>query len=167
MYTLNPKEKLLHLAHSKNTVNVVYLDAKPVFASILTCPISKHAKHFLFHGNSPFSCPPDKFPFIGDINASHGYMDSHNRLVTIPAVDVLLPCILAMDKTHCHTFGRLHMEPIAISYGLMKHSIFCSCPMAMRRLGFSYHFETTALIGFFITVVQPICPIYNWCHRRS
>ena len=43
---------------------------------------------------------------------------------------MLLPSILAMDKTHLGLAGRLQMEPITISHGLMKHSVR-SQPIAM------------------------------------
>ena len=138
MHTLKPKQKLLKLPHSQKTVNMVYFDAKSVFASLLTCPILNRDENFLFHGNSPFAPPPDVISHIGDINTSRGYLDSYHRLVKNPAEDILLPCILAMDKTHCDTFGRLQMEPITISYGLMKHSTRSS-PMAMRILGYINH----------------------------
>ena len=138
MHTLKPKQKFLKLPHSQKTVNMVYFDAKSVFASLLTCPILNRDENFLFHGNSPIAPPPDVVSHIGDINTSRGYLDSYHRLVKNPTEDILLPCILAMDKTHCDTFGRLQMEPITISYGLMKHSTRSS-PMAMRILGYINH----------------------------
>ena len=139
MHTLKLRmQKLLKLPHSQKAVNMVYFEAKSVFASMLTCPMLNRDENFLFHGSSPFSPPPEVIPYVGDINTSRGYIDSYKLLNADPSKDVLLPCIYAMDKTHCDTFGRLQMEPVTISYGLMKHSTR-SLPMAMRVLGFINH----------------------------
>ena len=53
-------------------------------------------------------------------------------------VDIILPSVLAMDKTHCDMAGRLQMEPITISHGLLKHGVR-RLPIAMRILGFINH----------------------------
>ena len=52
--------------------------------------------------------------------------------------DMILPSILAMDKTHIDLAGHLQMEPITISHGLLKHSMR-SKPIAMRILGYINH----------------------------
>ena len=36
-------------------------------------------------------------------------------------VDMLLPCIMAMDKTHIDMAACLQMEPITLLHGLLKH----------------------------------------------
>jgi hypothetical protein len=60
------------------------------------------------------------------------------KLIKNPDQDVLLPCILAMDKTHIDAYSRKQMEPLTISYDLMKRHIH-SLPMAMRILGYINH----------------------------
>jgi hypothetical protein len=45
---------------------------------------------------------------------------------------------MAMDKTQVDTYGRLQMEPLTMSHGLLKHSIR-SKHMAMRILGYICH----------------------------
>ena len=54
---LKPKEKLLLLPQSKRVVNMVYFDAKAVFASMLTCPILNQDHNYIFDepGGTPFS----------------------------------------------------------------------------------------------------------------
>ena len=52
--------------------------------------------------------------------------------------DMILPSILAMDKTHIDLAGHLQMEPITISHGLLKHSMR-SKPIAMQILGYINH----------------------------
>ena len=51
---------------------------------------------------------------------------------------MLLPCVMAMDKTHIDMAGRLQMEPITISHGLLNH-ITRRLPSAMRILGYINH----------------------------
>jgi hypothetical protein len=138
MKQLLPRVAQLRLPHSKQIVNVTYFDAKAVFTSMLSCPILNRDENFLFHSNNPFSPPPKNGSFVGDINTSAGYKATYEALVKNPNEDVILPCILSMDKTQCDTYGRLAMEPITISYGLMKHQIRSS-PLAMRVLGYINH----------------------------
>jgi hypothetical protein len=53
-------------------------------------------------------------------------------------VDIILPTILAMDKTHIDLAGHLQMEPITMLHGLLKHGMR-SKPIAMRILGYINH----------------------------
>ena len=55
---------------------------------------------------------------------------------------MLLPCIMAMDKTHIDMAKRLQMEPITISHGLVNH-MTRRLPSAMPILGYINH-NTTA-----------------------
>ncbi len=73
---------------------------------------------------------------ISDINTGRCYLRTYDQLVKNPE-DMLLACILAIDKTTCDIGGggRLSLEPIVVSYGLMKHDIR-KTPLAMRVLGF-------------------------------
>ena len=59
-------------------------------------------------------------------------------LVQNPDVDMILPTLMAMDKTQVNTYGWLQMEPLTISHGLMKHSV-CSKHTTMRILGYVCH----------------------------
>jgi hypothetical protein len=126
MSGLEPIEKKLLFPQSKQVVNMVYFDAKAVFASLLTCPTLNHDDNYLFHGNSPLAPPPVHMNYVGDINTGRDYLvRNHKPLVKNPDSDVLLPFILSTDKT------QYAMEPVTLSFGLMKHSI-CSTPKAMR-----------------------------------
>ncbi len=51
---------------------------------------------------------------------------------------MLLPCVIAMDKTHIDMAGRRQMEPITISHGLLN-DITRRLPNAMRILGYINH----------------------------
>ena len=136
---LKPQAKKLQLPHSKKVVEIVYFNANAIMSSFLSCPLLNRDENYLFNGNSPTSPPNPKPNFIGDLNTSVNYIQTHALLIKNPGKEVLLPCVLAMDKTHIDTYGRLRMEPVTISYGLMKHSIRSS-PIAMRILGYINHY---------------------------
>ena len=139
MHTLIPKEKQLYLPYSQRVVKVVYFDASAVFASLLSCPTINRDESFLFHdARDPFVAPDEDNPNIGDINTGHCYVETYKALVKRKDVDIILPSVLAMDKTHCDMAGRLQMEPITISHGLLKHDVR-RLPIAMRILGYINH----------------------------
>lgn len=139
MTGLQPQEKKLRLPQSKQVVKMIYYDAKAVFSSLLSCPILNQDENYLFHEGNPFTCPPDTIGgSIGDINTSRGYIKTHASIIKNKNEEILLPCILSLDKTQCDTYGRLAMEPLTMSYGLMKHKIRSS-PSAMRILGYINH----------------------------
>ena len=45
----------------------------------------------------------------------------YDDLIKDPTKDMLLPCIFAIDKTHCDSSSCLQMEPLTISLGIFKH----------------------------------------------
>jgi len=135
---LIPKEGKLYVPYTKRTMSMVYFDASEVFASLLTCPTLNRDENYLFHDQkNPFAAP-SKTADVGDINTGRSYRKTHKSLVKNPDVDIILPCILAMDKTTIDHAGHLQMEPITISHGLLKHNIR-SKPIAMRILGYVNH----------------------------
>ena len=118
---------------------MVYFDARGVFASLLSCPMLNRDENYLFDSpeKNPF-IPPTKSPIIGDINTGRCYRKTFKALVKNPEIDMILPSIMAMDKTHVDTYGRLQMKPLNVSHGLMKH-IVRSKHTAMRILGYICH----------------------------
>jgi hypothetical protein len=118
---------------------MIYFDAREVFASLLSCPLLNRDENYLFDSpeKDPFICPP-KSSIIGDINTGQCYRKTYKAMVKNPDVDMILPTIVAMDKTQVNTYGRLQMEPLTISHGLMKHSVR-SKHTAMRILGYVCH----------------------------
>jgi Plavaka transposase len=120
------KEKSFYLPYSRRTAPMIYFDAREVFASLLSCPLLNCDENYLF--DSPEKHPfvgPTKLSIIGDINTGRCYRKTHKVLVKIPDVNMILPTIMAMDKTQVDTYGWLQMEPLVISHGRMKHSV-CS-----------------------------------------
>ena len=136
---LSPIVKQLYLPYSNCTVEFVYFNAHAVFSSFLSCPDLNRDENYIFHDPEN----PDVDPFarpsglvLGDINTGRSYLKTYDLLVK-KAEDMLLPCVLAIDKTTCDIGGggKLSLEPIVISYGLMKHNVR-KTPAAMRVLGF-------------------------------
>lgn len=137
--SLRPMVKQLYLPYSKCFVDVVYFSAHAVFGSFLSCPDLNQDQNFIFNNEDDPQCNPFAKPngaIISDINTGRSYLRTYDQLIKNPE-DMLLPCILAIDKTTCDIGGggRLSLEPIVVSYGLMKHDVR-KTPLAMRVLGF-------------------------------
>ena len=138
MNGLIPKEKKLYLPHTQRTVSMIFFDAGEVFASLLSCPTLNQDKNYFFNeAKDPFVAPRAS-PDVGDIHTGRCYRKTYDALIKKAGVDMLLPCVMAMDKTHIDMAGRLQMEPITISHGLLNH-VTRRLPSAMRILGYINH----------------------------
>jgi hypothetical protein len=80
-----------------------------------------------------FAAPLSRAYHVGDINTGRCYQKSHRALVNEKGVNIILPSILVMDKTHIDLGGQLQMDPRTISHGLLDHSVR-RLPIAMRIL---------------------------------
>ena len=78
---------------------MVYFDASQVFASLLSCPLLNRDENFLFHAHSDPFVEPSKSSDIGDINTGRCYQRTYKELVKKKGVDIILPTVVAMDKT--------------------------------------------------------------------
>jgi hypothetical protein len=118
---------------------MVFFDASEVFALLLFCPTPNQDKNYLFNdAKDPFVAPLGTSSHIGDINTGCCYRETYKALDKEIGVDVSLLCVMAMDKTHIDMAGRLQMEPITLSHGLLKH-VVRRLPIAMRILGYINH----------------------------
>ena len=96
---------------------MVFFDASEVFALLLLCPTLNQDKNYLFNNaKDPFVAPLGMSSHVGDIKTGCCYRKTYKTLVKEIGVDVILPCIMAMDKTHIDMAGRLQMEPITLSH---------------------------------------------------
>ncbi|KAI2512006.1 hypothetical protein MHU86_2294 [Fragilaria crotonensis] len=138
MNGLIPKEKKLYLPYTQRIVSMVFFDAREVFASLLSCPtLNQDTNYFFDEAKDPFVAPQASSD-VGDIHTGRCYRKTYDALIKKPGVDMLLPCVMAMDKTHIDMAGRLQMEPITVSHGLLNH-ITRRLPSAMRILGYINH----------------------------
>ncbi|KAI2493083.1 hypothetical protein MHU86_21467 [Fragilaria crotonensis] len=146
MNGLIPKEKKLYLPYTQRTVSMIYFDAREVFASLLSCPTLNQDENFFDDAKDPFIAPQASSD-VGDIHTGRCYRKTYEALIKKFGVDMLLPCVIAMDKTHIDMAGRLQMEPITISHGLLNHTMR-RLPSAMRILDTSItappHLPTSA-----------------------
>ena len=60
----------------------------------------------------PFAKPDGSL--LSEINTGRSYLKTYDDLIKDPTKDMLLPCVLAIDKTHCDSSSRLQMEPLTI-----------------------------------------------------
>ncbi len=138
MKGLIPKEKSLYLLYARRVVPMIYFDAREVFASLQNCPLLNHNKYLFDSSTKEPFVGPTSSTTVGDINTGRCYRETHEALVKKQGIDMILPSIMAMDKTQVDTYGRLQLEPLTMSYGLLKHSVR-SKHMAMRILGYICH----------------------------
>lgn len=134
----SPKTHQLYLPFTKGTIEVIYFDIKEVLKSLLTCPGINKDENYIFHDAvNPDTCNPFAKPdgsLISEINTGRSYLKTYDDLIKDPTKDMLLPCVFAIDKTHCDSSSRLQMEPLTISLGIFKHDIRKE-PAAVRILG--------------------------------
>jgi hypothetical protein len=117
---------------------MIYFDASKVCALLLSCPtLNQDVKYFFDNAKDPFVAPQASSD-IGDIHTGCCYRKTYKAHVKKFGIDMLLPGVMAMDKTHIDMAGRLQMEPITISHGLLNHITRC-LPSAMRILGYINH----------------------------
>ena len=100
---------------------MVNFDASQVFASLLFCPLLNLDENFSFHAHKDPFVEPSESGVIGGINTGRCYQRTCKELVKKKGVDIILPTVVAMDKTQVDTYGRMQMEPITISHGLLKY----------------------------------------------
>ncbi len=133
------KENQSYLPYSQRTVSMVFFDAREVFASLLLCPTLNKDENYLFDdAKDPFVASSRTLSHVGDINTGCCYRTKYDALIKDIGVDMLLPSVMAIDKTHMDMAGRLQMGPITLSHGLLKH-VVRRLPIAMHILGYINH----------------------------
>ena len=128
----------MYLPYMQRTVSMIYFDAREVFASLLSCPtLNQDANYYFDDAKDPFVAPQASSD-VGHIHTGRGYRKTNEALIKKFGINMLLPCVIAMDKTHIDMAGRLQMEPKTISHGLLNHTMR-SLPSAMCILGYINH----------------------------
>ena len=89
----------------------------------------------MFHDPTNIFAPPPDTNVIGEMNTGAIFRATYHKLVIDPFKDMLFPVVFGLDKTHIDASSRLQMEPLTISYGLLKLEYRCQ-PSAMRILGY-------------------------------
>ncbi len=89
-------------------MEVVYFSAHSIFRSFLSCPDLNRAQNYIFNDDNEPDCNPFAKPnsaVISDINTGMSYLKMYDQLVKNEEEDMLLPCILAINKTTCDIGG--------------------------------------------------------------
>ncbi len=85
---------------------MIYFNASEVFASLLSCPtLNQDANYFFDKAKDPF-VESRISTDVGDIHTGCCYRKTYKALIKKPGVDMLLPCVMAMDKTDIDMAGR-------------------------------------------------------------
>ncbi len=95
---------------------MIYFDASKVFALLLSCPRL-----------DPFVTTQPSSDVVY-IHTGCCYRKTYKAHVKKFGIDMLLPCVMAMDKTHIGMAGQLKMEPTTISHGLSADSHYAPPP---------------------------------------
>ncbi len=114
-----------------------YIDSSKLIALLLSCLTLNQVANFFDNAKDPYVAKQASSG-IGDIHTGGCYRKTYKAHVNKFGIDMLLPCVMAMDKTHINMVEWLQMEPITISHGLLNH-ITCRLPSAMRILGYFNH----------------------------
>ena len=107
--SLQPLAKQLYLPYSKCFVEVVYFSAHSIFGSFLSCTKLNQDQNYIFNDDNNPDCNPFAKPnaaVISDINTgAAANLKKYDTLIKNVEEDMLLPCILAIDKTACDVGG--------------------------------------------------------------
>ena len=111
--SFHPHVKALYLPYSaKCFVDVVYFSAHSILCSFLSCPdLIQDQNIFFNYGNDP-DCNPfakTNSAVISDINTGMLYLKMYDQLVKNEDEDMLLPCILAINKATCNIGSGGHL----------------------------------------------------------
>ena len=105
---------------------------------------------------------------LSNINAGCSYLKTYDKkLIKDPSKDILLPCILVIDKTNCDSGGSwLQIEYLTISHGLLKHDIYKD-PAAVHILGYInlspvHKFHPTPVLNIFQSWIMWVPSPIHW-----
>lgn len=133
--SLLPKQKEFILPTSKEKVQIVYHDAAAMIASVLSDIEIVNDETLLFHNDDPFEPPPKFISTLGDINSGRCYQKSYEAVVKDPTREALLLYPLQMDKITIDGAGRVSLEPLNGSLGIIKRNVR-DRPEAWRPYGY-------------------------------
>jgi hypothetical protein len=138
---LAPKKITRSLPKSGCKVDIITHDFLECLYSILTDRELMREENLLLFSDAeggPFGKPPVS-PFMEDIHDGTVYRKAFNVHVNVQGRDLLVPIILFIDKTHCDAKGRLTLEPVSMTIGLLKKEVR-RLPESWRCLGYVNNF---------------------------
>jgi hypothetical protein len=114
---LVPLQNSVTLPSSKARVNLITLNTRSVFQSLLTDPRIKPDDYMFFAGN-PFAPPPENLNYIADLNTGRSYLETYKKLITKPGKQVLLPTPIYIDGAVTGQFENLQVTAVKITFGI-------------------------------------------------
>jgi hypothetical protein len=138
---LAPKKIATSLPKSGCKVDIITHDFLECLYSILTDRHLMREENLLLFSDEdggPFGRRPDS-SFMEDINDGTVYSKAVDVHVKVRGRDLLCPIILFIDKTHCDTKGRLTLEPVSMTIGLLTKEVR-RLPESWRCLGYVNNF---------------------------
>ncbi|MEM7375605.1 MAG: hypothetical protein AAF587_43840 [Bacteroidota bacterium] len=115
-----PKEKKVLLPSSKVNVKIPYRDAEACIVSLLTDPRFED-EDFLFWGDTPFDSPPEKVPYLEDLNTGDAYLETYKQVITQPN-QVLLLVPMYIDGATTGQFTDLPITALKLTLGILKRT---------------------------------------------
>lgn len=114
-------------------VDMVIHDFREVVYSLLRCKICMVDENLLW-GETPFETTSDPNS-VDDINDGLVFQQAAEEFIENKALEVLLPIIFFVDKTHTDLFGNLCLEPVLLTLGIFKRRLRYR-PESWRSVGY-------------------------------
>ena len=128
-----PTMKEIKLPNSKAKVKITRHDAWDCIESILTDPRTTD-DDYNFRDNDPFK-PPPEVRKIGDLHTAKAYYEAHQKYITDPTRQVLLPFTMYIDGAVTGQFQNLPITALKIALGIHTRK-YRDKDHAWRTLGY-------------------------------
>ena len=134
---LNPVVKCIQLTGSGQQVNIVCHSFKQCLYSLFSDKNLMHESNLLITKDDPYSKNKfnQKMYVIDDIDTGTVYKQAYNAYIKPDTLEVLLPIIFFIDKTHIDTHGRWCLEQIRFTLGIFNRSTR-NLAKAWRTIGY-------------------------------
>ena len=118
MKKMFPKVRKVRLPSSKALVSIPYRDAADCIVSLLTDPRVKDSD-YLFHGDNPWSPPPETVTHVKDLNTGEAYLKTYKKMIKKKG-QVLLMIPMYIDGATTGQFSDLPVTALKIGLGIHK-----------------------------------------------
>ena len=139
LHALKPIQKKITLDGSKHNVTLVTHDFKQSLYSILNDDNIMQVDNLLLSGydflNSNHIIVTNEKGIIDDIDTGSVYQEAKEKYITKDSNEILCPLIFFIDKTHTDTHGRLCLEQIRFTLGILNRTTR-NKPESWRTLGY-------------------------------
>lgn len=119
---IEPKFELVTLNASGRQTTVVWFEFLAKVHDILMCPHSHDASNYIFDFSkeNPFDLDVENNENFGDVHETVWFRLTHNKMVSNPLVETLVPLMIYIDGTNIDSYGRLCLEPVTFTLGIFN-----------------------------------------------